>query len=120
MLLIFFTSNIASYLVDDASPILKTDAIKYIMTFRNQLTKEQLLTTLPLLENHLKHENTVVYTYAAITIEKLFSMTSFSDSAHRPVLTRMIFCHMQVTCCTIYLFASWQALYPRNYLKTNS
>lgn len=84
----FFTSNIASYLVDDASPILKTDAIKYIMTFRNQLTKEQLLTTLPLLENHLKHENTVVYTYAAITIEKLFSMTSFSDSAHRPVFNK--------------------------------
>ncbi|QBM86871.1 exportin-2 importin alpha re-exporter [Metschnikowia aff. pulcherrima] len=85
----FFTSNIASYLVDDASPILKTDAIKYILTFRNQLTKEQLLTTVPLLEAHLKYENTVVYTYAAITIEKLLSMTSFTDSAHLPVFNKI-------------------------------
>ncbi|OBA20127.1 Cse1-domain-containing protein [Metschnikowia bicuspidata var. bicuspidata NRRL YB-4993] len=84
----FFTSNIASYLVEDASPILKADAIKYIMTFRNQLTKEQLLTTVPLLENHIKHENAVVYTYAAITIEKLFAMTSFTNSAHLPVFDK--------------------------------
>lgn len=74
----FFTDNIGSYLVEDVSPVLKTDAIKYIMTFRNQLTKEQLLTTIPLLVTHLKHNNVVVYTYAAITIDSLFSMTSFS------------------------------------------
>lgn len=84
----FFTNNIASYLTEDASPILKADAIKYIMTFRNQLTKEQLLTTIPLLVSHLKHENPVVYTFAAITIEKLFSMTSFTNSAHTPVFDK--------------------------------
>lgn len=84
----FFTKNIAVYLVEDASPVLKSDAIKYIMTFRNQLTKDQLLTTIPLLVNHLKMENEVVHTFAAITIDKLFSMTSFTDSKHVPVFDK--------------------------------
>lgn len=84
----FFTENIAAYLMNDASPILKTDAIKYIMTFRNQLTKDQLVTTIPLLINHLKNPNVVVYTYAAITIDKLFSMASFTSSKHNPVFDK--------------------------------
>lgn len=84
----FFTNNIASYLVEDASPILKADAIKYIMTFRNQLTKEQLLTTIPLLINHLKMENVVVHTFAAITLDKLFSMTSFANSIHSRIFNK--------------------------------
>lgn len=85
----FFSDNIASYLTGDATPVLKVDAIKYIMTFRNQLTKEQLLTTIPLLVEHLKHSNVVVYTYAAITVDKLLAMTSFSDSKHKPVFTKL-------------------------------
>lgn len=84
----FFTDNIATYLVQDASPILKADAIKYIMTFRNQLTKEQLLTTIPLLIDHLKNLNVVVYTFAAITLDKLFSMTSFANSKHSPIFDK--------------------------------
>lgn len=84
----FFTDNIASYLVGDANPILKTDAIKFILTFRNQLTKEQLLTTIPLLINHLRDLNPVVYTYAAITIDKLLSMTDLSNAAHAPVFNK--------------------------------
>lgn len=85
----FFTDNIASYLTGDATPILKVDAIKYIMTFRNQLTKEQLLTTIPLLVDHLKNSNVVVYTYAAITIDKLLAMTNFADSKHTPVFNKL-------------------------------
>lgn len=85
----FFTDNIASYLTGDATPILKVDAIKYIMTFRNQLTKDQLLTTIPLLVEHLKNSNVVVYTYAAITIDRLLSMTSFTDSTHTPVFNKL-------------------------------
>ncbi|CUM63920.1 uncharacterized protein PRCAT00001508001 [Priceomyces carsonii] len=77
----FFSENIASYLVENQAthPILRADAIKYILSFRNQLTKEQLITTIPLLIQHLQDENQVVYTYSAITIEKLFSMTNFND-----------------------------------------
>lgn len=74
----FFVQNVQSDLTntsDSASPILKTDAIKYIHTFRNQLTKEQLLNALPLLASHM-HPGApyVVYTYAAITIERILSV----------------------------------------------
>lgn len=86
----FFTDYIANDLINQEShPILKTDAIKYILTFRNQLTKEQLLTTIPLLINHLNDSNPVVYTYSAITIEKLLSMSSFSDVNHSPVFNKL-------------------------------
>lgn len=84
----FFTDHIASYLVSDANPILKADAIKFILTFRNQLTKEQLLVTIPLLINHLNVSNPVVYTYAAITIDKLLSMTDLSNPAHTSVFDK--------------------------------
>jgi exportin-2 (importin alpha re-exporter) len=52
-------------------PILAVDAIKYLYTFRNQLTKEQLVSVLPLLVQHLNSSNPVVYTYAATTIERI-------------------------------------------------
>ncbi|KAF7976444.1 hypothetical protein HWV62_6681 [Athelia sp. TMB] len=52
-------------------PILQVDAIRYLYTFRNQLTKEQLLSVLPLLVRHLGSENYVCYTYAAITIDRV-------------------------------------------------
>ena len=85
----FFSINIAHDLESsNVHPILQVDAIKYIFTFRNQLTKEQLLTTVPLLINHLNPKsNVVVYTYAAITIEKLLAMTNFSQN-HQPVFNK--------------------------------
>ncbi|KAN0094806.1 CAS/CSE protein, C-terminus domain containing protein [Tylopilus felleus] len=52
-------------------PILQVDAIRFLLTFRNQLTKEQLLAVLPLLIKHLTSENYVAYTYAAITIDRI-------------------------------------------------
>ncbi|KAF8063522.1 CAS/CSE protein [Lyophyllum atratum] len=52
-------------------PILQVDAIKFLYTFRNQLTKEQLLSVLPLLARHLRSDNYVAYTYAAITIDRV-------------------------------------------------
>ncbi|RCH88978.1 importin-alpha export receptor, partial [Rhizopus stolonifer] len=55
-------------------PILKVDAIKYVYTFRNQLTKDQLLTVFPLLVKHLESTDYVVHTYAAIAIERILFM----------------------------------------------
>ncbi|KAF8839712.1 Cse1-domain-containing protein [Paxillus ammoniavirescens] len=55
-------------------PILQVDAIRFLLTFRNQLTKEQLLAVLPLLIKHLSSENYVAYTYAAITIDRILSI----------------------------------------------
>ncbi|KAI8977279.1 Cse1-domain-containing protein [Mycotypha africana] len=70
----FFSKNVLCDLQSDvntAIPILKVDAIKYVYTFRNQLTKEQLLTVFPLLVKHLESTDYVVYTYAAIAIERI-------------------------------------------------
>ncbi|KAI8889248.1 Cse1-domain-containing protein [Backusella circina FSU 941] len=70
----FFTKHVLCDLQSDVNsniPILKVDAIKYIYSFRNQLTKDQLLTVFPLLVKHLESTNYVVYTYAAITIERI-------------------------------------------------
>ncbi|XP_006455464.1 hypothetical protein AGABI2DRAFT_226927 [Agaricus bisporus var. bisporus H97] len=52
-------------------PILQVDAIRFLYTFRNQLTKPQLLAVLPLLARHLTSGNYVTYTYAAIAIDRI-------------------------------------------------
>ncbi|KAI8980903.1 Cse1-domain-containing protein [Pilobolus umbonatus] len=73
----FFSKNVLSDLQSDVNtdmPILKVDAIKYVYTFRNQLTKDQLLTVFPLLVRHLESSDYVVYTYAAIAIERILFM----------------------------------------------
>uniref|UniRef100_A0A8C5CJJ2 Exportin-2 n=1 Tax=Gadus morhua TaxID=8049 RepID=A0A8C5CJJ2_GADMO len=55
-------------------PVLKADAIKYVMIFRSQLPKEQLLQAVPLLMAHLEAESAVEHTYAAHALERLFTM----------------------------------------------
>ncbi|VEU19364.1 DEKNAAC100433 [Brettanomyces naardenensis] len=76
----FFTTYVAPDLVSkDAHPILKVDAIKYIFIFRNQLTKPQLTEAFPLLSAHFEDDNYVVYTYAAITVEKILSLRDPSN-----------------------------------------
>ncbi|BGP16685.1 hypothetical protein JCM10213_000398 [Rhodosporidiobolus nylandii] len=52
-------------------PIVQADAVKFLYTFRMQLTKEQLLSVLPLLIPHLQNPSFVIHTYAAITIERI-------------------------------------------------
>ncbi|KAF4553980.1 Importin alpha re-exporter-like protein [Elsinoe fawcettii] len=72
----FFQNNIATDLTNEAShPLLKVDAIKYLYIFRSQLTKEQWQAAFPLLVNHLSSSNYVVYTYAAIAVERVLYMT---------------------------------------------
>ncbi|KAF9447282.1 Cse1-domain-containing protein [Macrolepiota fuliginosa MF-IS2] len=51
--------------------ILQVDAIRFLHTFRNQLTKPQLLAVLPLLARHLNSSNYVTHTYAAIAIDRI-------------------------------------------------
>ncbi|CAJ0923090.1 unnamed protein product [Ranitomeya imitator] len=55
-------------------PVLKADGIKYIMFFRNQVPKDQLLVAIPLLISHLQAESIVVHTYAAHALERFFTM----------------------------------------------
>lgn len=56
-------------------PVLRADALKYIMTFRNQLPFNDIIVpALPILIKHLGCSSVVVHTYAANTIEKIFAM----------------------------------------------
>ncbi|GAA5916029.1 hypothetical protein JCM8208_007493 [Rhodotorula glutinis] len=52
-------------------PVVQADAIKFLFTFRMQLTKEQLLSVLPLLIPHLENPSFVIHTYAALTFERI-------------------------------------------------
>uniref|UniRef100_A0A671NVY1 Exportin-2 n=1 Tax=Sinocyclocheilus anshuiensis TaxID=1608454 RepID=A0A671NVY1_9TELE len=61
-------------------PVLKADAIKYVMTFRSQLPKEQLLEAVPLLVAHLQTESIVQHTYAAHSLERLFTMRGANNA----------------------------------------
>ncbi|RPB05841.1 Cse1-domain-containing protein [Choiromyces venosus 120613-1] len=83
----FFQNHIAADLIapfEDVQPILKVDAIKYLYTFRSQLTKSQLSDAFPLLARHFGSPNYVVYTYTAITVERLLAMTSDGDPLFHP------------------------------------
>ncbi|CAG8606090.1 18357_t:CDS:10 [Acaulospora morrowiae] len=73
----WFSTNILPDLqtpIDSGQPVLKVDAIKYLYTFRNQMTKDRLITVFPLLVKHLSSQNYVVHTYAAIAIERILFM----------------------------------------------
>jgi exportin-2 (importin alpha re-exporter) len=74
----FFQQNIASDLLADTGvePILKVDAIKYLYTFRSQLTKAQWSAAFPPLVKNLASSNYVVYTYAAIAVERVLVLTN--------------------------------------------
>ncbi|AET38305.1 importin-alpha export receptor Ecym_2590 [Eremothecium cymbalariae DBVPG len=77
----FFTKEIIPDLTGPVPhPILRVDAIKYIYTFRNQLTKNQLMEILPVMASFLQDENYVVYSYAAVTIERILSIRESNTS----------------------------------------
>ncbi|RDA93454.1 hypothetical protein CP533_2671 [Ophiocordyceps camponoti-saundersi (nom. inval.)] len=82
----FFEQHIAADLMgDQVAPISKVDAIKYLYTFRSQLSKEQWKLALgPLIQN-LNSPNYVVYTYAATAVERVLYL---SDDAGNQVFTR--------------------------------
>lgn len=73
----FFEQQIASDLIasEGVHPISKVDAIKFLYTFRSQLSKEQWKQALgPLIQN-LNSDNYVVYSYAAIAVERVLFLT---------------------------------------------
>jgi len=54
------------------TPVLKADALKYIIVFRSQMSREILLSIIPLLINHLTSQSLVIHSYAANCLEKIF------------------------------------------------
>ncbi|KAL0258701.1 importin-alpha export receptor [Diplodia seriata] len=82
----FFQTNIAEDLTaDSVEPILKVDAIKYVYLFRSQLTQQYWQATFPLLVRHLGVSNFVIYSYAAIAVERALYLT---DDNRQPVIPR--------------------------------
>jgi exportin-2 (importin alpha re-exporter) len=72
----FFSTHVFPELQDgnhQAQKMLKATAVKFVMTFRNQFSKEQLVALTPLLITHLASPIVVVHTYAAMTIERIMT-----------------------------------------------
>jgi exportin-2 (importin alpha re-exporter) len=82
----FFQKHLASDLVAERGiqPILKVDSIKYLYTFRSLITTEQWQEVLPLLVKHLGSSDYVVYTYAAVAVERVLSLI---DGKGQPVIS---------------------------------
>ncbi|KAI1500957.1 chromosome segregation protein [Biscogniauxia marginata] len=74
----FFQQHVANDLISDTGvePISKVDAIKYLYTFRSQLTKEQWQAAFQPLIKNMGSSNYVVYTYAAIAVERLLYLSN--------------------------------------------
>lgn len=79
----FFKTQILPDLTNPSIPhiILRIDAIKFIYVFRNQLSKDQLIELMPLLAGFLQSDEYILYTYAAVTIERILTIReSFTSS----------------------------------------
>lgn len=76
----FFENNVAQDLVASSGvePIIKVDAIKFLYTFRRQLTKAQWVAAFQPLVQNLASSNYVVYTYASIAVERVLFLTDDS------------------------------------------
>ena len=82
----FFQQNVAEDLTNaDAQPLLKVDAIKYLYIFRSILSAEQWQPAFPLLVQHLNSSNYVVYTYAAIAVDRALYLT---NDDKQPIIPR--------------------------------
>jgi exportin-2 (importin alpha re-exporter) len=84
----FFQKHIAEDLTNDAAePLLKVGAIKYLYIFRSILSADQWLAAFPLLVQHLNSSNYVVYTYAAVAVDRALYLT---DDQRQPVISREV------------------------------
>ncbi|KAF1990883.1 Cse1-domain-containing protein [Aulographum hederae CBS 113979] len=82
----FFQKHITDDLASESHPILTVDAIKFVYTFRNQLPQQLWLSTFPLLVQHLGSPNYVIYTYAAIAVERALTLTD--EQSHAPLIPK--------------------------------
>ena len=58
----------------DTLPVIRADAIKYIMIFRSILPRDVVVSCLPKFAVHLAAKSHVVHSYAACAIEKVLAM----------------------------------------------
>lgn len=82
----FFQQHISADLTSsEVHPILQVDAIKFVHDFRSQFTPAQWREAFPLLVQHLNNSNYVIYTYAAIAVERALYLTGEDK---QPVVAR--------------------------------
>lgn len=67
-------------------PVLKADALKFLMTFRTVLGP-QIVATIPQVIRHLQSDSFVVHSYAACNLEKMLIM---KDATGNPLVTQAI------------------------------
>lgn len=65
-------------------PVLKADALKFLMTFRTMLG-QQIVGTIPQVVRHLHSDSFVVHSYAACNLEKMLIM---KDAAGNPLISQ--------------------------------
>ena len=82
----FFQVNAGRDLLPDTDvkPILKVDAIKYLYVFRSQINQDQWRGAFQLLVAHLGSSDYVVYTYAAIAVERALALT---NDQNQPIIS---------------------------------
>lgn len=61
-------------------PVLKADALKFILTFRTLLGPQTVIASIPLLVRHLRADSVVVHSYAAYAIERILVMKGVNNS----------------------------------------
>jgi len=61
-------------------PILKSDCVKYLLTFRSQLPPDMVKGAFPLVIPYLKSPSVVLHSYAAACVEKILIMKDLASS----------------------------------------
>lgn len=77
-------------------PVLKADALKYIIIFRNQLNKEIILYSLPQIIRHLSSTSVIVHSYAANCIHKLFMLRDPANTSQTLVKAEELAPHANI------------------------
>lgn len=98
----FLKNNILDELANDkgfqGSEILQSDALRYVVTFRYNISLEHLVQLLPSIIRLLASKDVVVRTYASITLEKLLTLrknpqsneTAFKPEQFEPYLNELV------------------------------
>lgn len=65
------SNNFCFFFVVNELPVLKADALKFLMTFRSLLGQEIIIGSLPHMIKHLQASSAVVHSYAACALDKV-------------------------------------------------
>lgn len=74
----------------DELPVLKADAIKFVMIFRSVLPRDLVLKCIPEIIRHLRANSMVVHSYAACAIERIFALKLANSSELAPLASGLL------------------------------